>query len=245
MTPAQTPTADADRAAPGRDDPGPDDIDRDASGLDDAALDTGTPGAPRKRRRRRGGRGRGGTKPEATGGGTGEDAVDVADGDVDGPEGVSPDQDGAAVKAPRAGRTPAKNRKPRTAAKEANPAKEAASAGDGKAMTLEERVAAGGPTRGLRSSRSRTGRDGRRRREPGVTPPRITDKVMVITEHGDRDQIAVLEGSALVQHYVTRTGATSMVGNVYLGRVQNVLPGMEAAFVDIGRGRTASSTRAR
>ena len=43
----------------------------------------------------------------------------------------------------------------------------------------------------------------------------------------------------LVQHYVTRTGATSMVGNVYLGRVQNVLPGMEAAFVDIGRGRNA------
>ena len=62
---------------------------------------------------------------------------------------------------------------------------------------------------------------------------------MVITEHGDRDQIAVLEDRDLVQHYVTRAGATSMVGNVYLGRVQNVLPGMEAAFVDIGRGRNA------
>ena len=60
---------------------------------------------------------------------------------------------------------------------------------------------------------------------------------MVITEHGDRDQIAVLEADVLVQHYVTRTGARSMVGCVYLGRVQNVLPGMEAAFVDIGRGR--------
>ena len=60
---------------------------------------------------------------------------------------------------------------------------------------------------------------------------------MVITEHGERDQIAVLEEDVLVQHYVTRAGATSMVGNVYLGRVQNVLPGMEAAFVDIGRGR--------
>ncbi|MEP7060724.1 MAG: Rne/Rng family ribonuclease [Actinomycetota bacterium] len=60
---------------------------------------------------------------------------------------------------------------------------------------------------------------------------------MVITEHGDRDQIAVLEEDVLVQHYVTRTGATSLVGNVFLGRVQNVLPGMEAAFVDIGRGR--------
>src|SRR5205823_9230622 len=70
-----------------------------------------------------------------------------------------------------------------------------------------------------------------------VVSPRVTDKLMVITEHGERDQIAVLEENVLVQHYVTRTGARSMVGNVYLGRVQNVLPGMEAAFVDIGRGR--------
>ena len=62
---------------------------------------------------------------------------------------------------------------------------------------------------------------------------------MVITEHGDRDQIAVLEDRDLVQHYVTRAGAKSMVGNIYLGRVQNVLPGMEAAFVDVGRGRNA------
>ena len=69
--------------------------------------------------------------------------------------------------------------------------------------------------------------------------PRLTDKLMVITEHGERDQIAVLEGRDLVQHYVTRVGAKSMVGNVYLGRVQNVLPGMEAAFVDVGRGRNA------
>src|SRR5262245_65164879 len=69
--------------------------------------------------------------------------------------------------------------------------------------------------------------------------PRLTDKLMVITEHGERDQLAVLEGSELVQHYVTRVGARSMVGNVYLGRVQNVLPGMEAAFVDVGRGRNA------
>ncbi len=101
--------------------------------------------------------------------------------------------------------------------------------------TLEEQVASGGPTRGLRS-RSIRGR-GRRQREPQITPPRITDKLMVITEHGDRDQIAVLEENVLVQHYVTRRGAHSMVGNVYLGRIQNVLPGMEAAFVDIGRGR--------
>jgi ribonuclease E len=60
---------------------------------------------------------------------------------------------------------------------------------------------------------------------------------MLVTEHHDRLQIAVVEGRELVEHYVTRTGSQSMVGNIYLGRVQNVLPGMEAAFVDVGRGR--------
>jgi ribonuclease E len=62
---------------------------------------------------------------------------------------------------------------------------------------------------------------------------------MLITETEERLQIAVVEGRDLVEHYVTRTGARSMVGNVYLGRVQNVLPGMEAAFIDVGRGRNA------
>ncbi len=112
------------------------------------------------------------------------------------------------------------------------------------ARSRQADVAAGGPTR-LRSSRSRTGsgsgpgaRSSRgSRREQIPMPPRVTDKLMVITEHGERDQIAILEGRELVQHYVTRSGAKSMVGNVYLGRVQNVLPGMEAAFIDIGRGR--------
>ena len=47
----------------------------------------------------------------------------------------------------------------------------------------------------------------------------------------------MLEDGVLVEHYVTRASATSYVGNVYLGRVQNVLPSMEAAFVDIGKGR--------
>ncbi|HEX9822909.1 MAG TPA: Rne/Rng family ribonuclease [Actinomycetota bacterium] len=60
---------------------------------------------------------------------------------------------------------------------------------------------------------------------------------MLITEHADRVQIAVVEGRELVEHYVTRKDAVSMVGNIYLGKVQNVLPGMEAAFIDVGRGR--------
>ncbi|MDT4901649.1 MAG: ribonuclease [Pseudonocardiales bacterium] len=60
---------------------------------------------------------------------------------------------------------------------------------------------------------------------------------MAVRQNGDRTQIAVLEDGVLVEHYVTRASATSYVGNVYLGRVQNVLPSMEAAFIDIGKGR--------
>jgi ribonuclease E len=93
------------------------------------------------------------------------------------------------------------------------------------------------PTRLRRQRQGRT--TVRRGRESMPVVPRVTDKMMVITQHGERDQIAVLEERELVQHYVTRAGARSMVGNVYLGRVQNVLPGMEAAFVDVGRGRNA------
>lgn len=63
-------------------------------------------------------------------------------------------------------------------------------------------------------------------------------KTMLVHEHDDRTQIAILEESQLIEHYVARRGQrTTMAGNVYLGRVQNVLPGMEAAFVDFGRGR--------
>jgi ribonuclease E len=80
---------------------------------------------------------------------------------------------------------------------------------------------------------------GRRRREALPQARRGQDKLMLITEHGERDQIAVVEDNVLVEHYITRVGAHSMVGNIYLGRVQNVLPGMEAAFIDIGRGRNA------
>src|SRR5690606_38175014 len=56
---------------------------------------------------------------------------------------------------------------------------------------------------------------------------------------GGRTQIAVLEDGVLVEHYVSKGGNNSMAGSVYLGKVQNVLPSMEAAFVDVGRGRNA------
>jgi hypothetical protein len=62
---------------------------------------------------------------------------------------------------------------------------------------------------------------------------------MVIRQRGDITQIGVLEDNVLVEHYVARESQTSLIGNVYLGRVQNVLPSMEAAFIDIGKGRNA------
>jgi ribonuclease E len=62
---------------------------------------------------------------------------------------------------------------------------------------------------------------------------------MLVRQTGDRTQIAILEDKILVEHYVNRASSSSYVGNVYLGRVQNVLPSMEAAFVDIGKGRNA------
>ncbi|EGD43492.1 ribonuclease, Rne/Rng family, partial [Nocardioidaceae bacterium Broad-1] len=65
------------------------------------------------------------------------------------------------------------------------------------------------------------------------------ERVMVIREREDLTQIAVLEDKVLVEHYVARESQTSLIGNVYLGRVQNVLPSMEAAFIDIGKGRNA------
>ncbi|MFN2590165.1 MAG: Rne/Rng family ribonuclease [Actinomycetota bacterium] len=92
--------------------------------------------------------------------------------------------------------------------------------------------------RATRTRRTRT-TTGRRRREPVVQLKGAEDKTMLVTELDDRDQIAVLEDRALVEHYITRSGSHSMVGNIALGKVQNVLPGMEAAFIDIGRGRNA------
>ena len=62
---------------------------------------------------------------------------------------------------------------------------------------------------------------------------------MVIRQRQDLTQIGVLEDKVLVEHYVARESQTSLIGNVYLGRVQNVLPSMEAAFIDIGKGRNA------
>jgi ribonuclease E len=96
-----------------------------------------------------------------------------------------------------------------------------------------------------KKQRRREGREAGRRRAPIVSEAEFlarreaVDRVMVIRQRKDLTQIAVLEDKVLVEHYVARESQTSLIGNVYLGRVQNVLPSMEAAFVDIGKGRNA------
>lgn len=65
------------------------------------------------------------------------------------------------------------------------------------------------------------------------------ERQMVVRVRSGRAQAAVLEDGILAEHYVSKSGTQGLVGNVYLGKVQNVLPSMEAAFVDIGRGRNA------
>lgn len=65
------------------------------------------------------------------------------------------------------------------------------------------------------------------------------DRQMVVRQKDSRIQIGVLEDGVLAEHFVSKTQQDSLIGNVYLGKVQNVLPSMEAAFVDIGRGRNA------
>ncbi|WP_234354547.1 Rne/Rng family ribonuclease [Streptomyces sp. NRRL WC-3618] len=96
-----------------------------------------------------------------------------------------------------------------------------------------------------KKQRRREGREQGRRRVPIITEAEFlarreaVERVMVVRQYGDRTQIGVLEDNVLVEHYVNKEQATSYVGNVYLGKVQNVLPSMEAAFIDIGKGRNA------
>jgi ribonuclease E len=96
-----------------------------------------------------------------------------------------------------------------------------------------------------KKQRRREGRETGRRRPPIITESEFlarresVERSMVVRQRKDRTQIAVLEDGVLVEHYINRSSHQSYVGNVYLGKVQNVLPSMEAAFVDVGKGRNA------
>ena len=96
-----------------------------------------------------------------------------------------------------------------------------------------------------KKQRRREGRAASRRRAPILSEAEFlarresVERKMLIRQKEEYSQIAVVEDGILVEHYVDRASAASLIGNIYLGKVQNVLPGMEAAFIDIGRGRNA------
>lgn len=129
-------------------------------------------------------------------------------------------------------------------------------AGDGDAAEDQVRSVRGSTRLEAKRQRRRDGKESGRKRAPVLSESEFlarresVERTMVVKESADSGhgkkaakdrttQIAVLEDGMLVEHFVTSSGAGSIVGNVYLGKVQNVLPSMEAAFVDIGRGRNA------
>ncbi len=116
---------------------------------------------------------------------------------------------------------------------------------ESKAVESDESAKEPGSTRmDAKRNRRRDSRDSSRRRS-SVTESEFlarresVERTMVVREKDSRIQIGVLEDGMLVEHYVAESQGASLIGNVYLGKVQNVLPSMEAAFVDIGRGRNA------
>ena len=117
----------------------------------------------------------------------------------------------------------------------------------GRAASDEVTALKGSTRLEAKRQRRREGRDAGRRRtivteSEFLARRESVERSMVVRESGGRVQIAVLEDGVLVEHFVSRSAQnaqSSMAGNVYLGRVQNVLPSMEAAFVDVGKGRNA------
>jgi len=189
-----------------------------AEGPSTGSEDEGADGAA-KRRRRRGGRGRG---KKRTGEGEENEPATQDEGEEE-PAGTdeASDEDGAS-----------RRRRRRRGSR------------SGSGSTASEDPLQGSTRLQAKRQRRRDSRDGQRRR-PVISEAEFlarreaVKRDMVVREKDGRVQIAVLEDDVLVEHYVSHQAQQSMAGNVYLGRVQNVLPGMEAAFVDVGRGRNA------
>ncbi|MGQ0777288.1 MAG: translation initiation factor IF-2 N-terminal domain-containing protein [Pseudonocardiales bacterium] len=225
--------------------------------LDDGEADT--EGSARRRRRRgRRGRGRGRGNEDTEDGSTeqidqsiGSPSDDNLSDDQtdDGP----PDESGAEDSDDVGGRRRRRRRRRRDVAddeavpREDDPPDTVVHVRETKDRPAEDEVqAVRGSTRlEAKRQRRRDGREAGRRRAPilseseFLTRREAVARTMVVREDPERIQIGVLEDSILVEHFVTASGSGSLVGNVYLGKVQNVLPSMEAAFVDIGRGRNA------
>jgi len=220
----------------------------------DETTGTGTGGS---RRRRRGGRGRG--KPR-------DSSAEVAEAPADSPSAVEAQAAASSEKAAgeaadeeaeettASGRRRRRRRRGPGAEAEGQPAEGSSDDPPNTVVHVRPpRAAAETDVRAVKGStrleakrqRRREGRESGRRRPPIITESEFlarreaVERVMVVRQHGDRTQIAVLEDGVLVEHYVDKASHQSYVGNVYLGKVQNVLPSMEAAFVDIGKGRNA------
>ncbi len=134
---------------------------------------------------------------------------------------------------------------PQTVVKVRQPRRRVSVGSSGGEASRPTRTARGSTRLEAKRQRRRDGRDFTRRRATIISEAEFlarreaVERVMVVRQVEDRTQIGVLEDGILVEHYVNRHSATSFVGNVYLGSVQNVLPSMEAAFVDIGKARNA------
>ena len=198
------------------------------------AAEAGDDAASGRRRRRRGGRGRRGS------------GVDGADETTDSPTQID-DDDADDREGGSSRRRRRRRRRGQDTGPEADdPERTVVRVREPRSRGSEDSAALKGSVRlEAKRQRRREGRDAGRRRAPILTEAEFlarresVDRVMVVRQTDGRTQIAVLEDGVLVEHYVDRGSSSSMVGNVYLGRVQNVLPSMEAAFVDIGRGRNA------
>ncbi len=240
LPPASTPTAVEE----------PDD-DEDSE-VEDSEGEAESDGASRPRRRRgRRGRGRGKNGEDAEDG-----SIEQGDNGVqDGAE--SPDQqtDDHAVEEPVEGEVRRRRRRRRRRdggddevdTREDDPPDTVVHVRETTDRPAEDEVQAiRGSTRlEAKRQRRRDGREAGRRRAPilseseFLTRREAVERTMIVRENPERTEIGVLEDDVLVEHFVTASGSGSLVGNVYLGRVQNVLPSMEAAFVDVGRGRNA------
>jgi ribonuclease E len=232
----------------------------DGTERDDADTDTDESGAPR-RRRRRGGRGR--RSRGASDGETADSEASVEDGDgpvddveqaedaeaegTDDAEG-SDDQADGDEQGGSSRRRRRRRRSGRGGDAEAEPSSSSSSSRGGRSGSgarSDEVTALRGSTRlEAKRQRRREGRDAGRRRQiiteaEFLARRESVERSMIVREANGKTQIAVLEDGVLVEHYVSRQAQVSMAGNVYLGRVQNVLPSMEAAFVDVGKGRNA------
>src|SRR5690625_1623032 len=196
-----------------------------------------------RRRRRRGGRGRRNRGPRDHDDDATSDAEDEAEAEADtedAAEAPASSESTADDTDDTDGTTRRRRRRRRSTAEDDG----SANSREGRAARDEITALKGSTRLEAKRQRRREGRDAGRRRTT-ITEAEFlarresVKRDMVVRERDGRTQIAVLEDDVLVEHYVASPGETSMVGNVYLGRVKNVLPSMEAAFVDIGKGRNA------